>query len=295
MTMTTLATDASAKAALAGKTIAVPEGRQLVKFARMLKEQGATTVEVPAVRIVDTTDAAPVEAWLDRLVRGSLDDLVLFTGEGLARLLGFAERGGRREQVVTALGKVRTFTRGPKPAAVLHGLGLHPHVAARVPTTEGLMQALSSEDLAGRNVGLQLYGQQASPALVALIESKGGQVATVAPYVYVDGVDDTAGHELVAKLGSGQIDAIAFTSSIQIKTLFEWAERHRLAGELADGLSRTQIASVGPACSAALAAYGVRVDIAPTKSFFLRPLIEALASGLAPDLPVANLETRPTD
>jgi uroporphyrinogen-III synthase len=44
------------------------------------------------IAIRDVPDTAPVEAWLRRFADGTCDDLVLMTGEGLRRLLGFARR-----------------------------------------------------------------------------------------------------------------------------------------------------------------------------------------------------------
>jgi uroporphyrinogen-III synthase len=265
---------------LSGKTVAVPEGRQLAKFVRMLKDQGADTVEVPLVRIEDVSDPVPIEVWLDRMIAGLFDDFILLTGEGLVRLLGFAERGGRREGFIAALKSMRTITRGPKPAAALHALGLHPGLAAKVPTADGVRESLSREHLAGRQIAVQLYGQETLPALIEFLERQGGVVSTVAPYTYVDGIEDAVGVSFVKKLTRGEIDAIAFTSGIQIKTLFDWAARHGLSDELATGLRRTAVASVGPACTATLAQYGVDVEIAPSRSFFMRPLVEALSSGL---------------
>src|SRR6185437_16224453 len=113
----------SAEKPLAGRRILVPESRELDLFARMLEERGAEAVRCPLVTIHDVEDPAPVEAWLKRLGAEAFDDLILLTGEGLRRLLGVARRGGMERQVVAALGKLRTITRGPKPARVLRELG----------------------------------------------------------------------------------------------------------------------------------------------------------------------------
>src|SRR6266542_3411131 len=102
---------------LVGKTVAVPETRELERLIRLLREQGATPLAYPLVGIRDAADAAPIEAWLRILVDGGMDDLVLLTGEGVRRLAGFAERMGLFEPFVHELARVRTITRGPKPAA----------------------------------------------------------------------------------------------------------------------------------------------------------------------------------
>src|ERR1700693_4566457 len=69
--------------------------------------------------ILDAADSTPVEAWLQRLMCGEFDDLILLTGEGLRRLLALGERLGTRSEVVAAISRLRTIVRGPKPARVL--------------------------------------------------------------------------------------------------------------------------------------------------------------------------------
>src|SRR5437899_11634634 len=98
--------------ALANRTVALAEGRQLEELAQMLEREGATALRCPMVSILDAPDAEPVLAWLRELIAGRLDYVILMTGEALRRLLGFAERAGLREQVIAALGKTRTVTRG---------------------------------------------------------------------------------------------------------------------------------------------------------------------------------------
>ena len=77
---------------LSGRRIVVPETRELGQLVRMLEELGADTVPCPMIAIRDAPDREPVEAWLRRFADGRCDDLVLMTGEGLRRLLGFARR-----------------------------------------------------------------------------------------------------------------------------------------------------------------------------------------------------------
>ena len=77
---------------LSGRRIVVPETRELGQLVRMLEEHGAEAIPCPTIAIRDAPDAEPVEAWLRWFVKGTCDDLVLMTGEGLRRLLGFARR-----------------------------------------------------------------------------------------------------------------------------------------------------------------------------------------------------------
>jgi uroporphyrinogen-III synthase len=93
---------------LSGRRIVVPETRELGQLVRMLEELGADTVPCPMIAIRDAPDAAPVEAWLRRFADGTCDDLVLMTGEGLRRLLGFARDG--------ALARSRSSEASKRPA-----------------------------------------------------------------------------------------------------------------------------------------------------------------------------------
>src|SRR5262245_64221390 len=93
---------------LEGRTTALAEGRQLEELAQMLEKEGATALRCPMVSILDAPDEASVQAWLQELTAGRFDYVILLTGEGLRRLLGFAERLQQRDAVIAAVGKART-------------------------------------------------------------------------------------------------------------------------------------------------------------------------------------------
>src|SRR5438270_5855666 len=101
--------DKHATGPLAGRRIALPETRELDRLARMFEEQGAEALRCPLVAIRDAPDAAPVREWL---MRFPFDDLVLFTGEGLRRLHGFAERFGLEPAFLDALRAARKIRPG---------------------------------------------------------------------------------------------------------------------------------------------------------------------------------------
>src|SRR5437588_2465426 len=115
---------------LEGRTVALAEGRQLEELAEMLAKEGATPFRCPLVSVLDAPDPAPVVAWLRELAADRFAFVVLMTGEGLRRLLGFAERERLRDTVVAALGRTKTITRGPKPGRALREIGLGPTLVA---------------------------------------------------------------------------------------------------------------------------------------------------------------------
>ncbi len=78
---------------LEGKAIALAEGRQLEELAAMLEKEGASILRCPLLSILDAPDAEPVVNWLKELIAGKFAYVILLTGEGLRRLIGFADRG----------------------------------------------------------------------------------------------------------------------------------------------------------------------------------------------------------
>jgi uroporphyrinogen-III synthase len=260
---------------LHGLTFLVPESRELDLFAGMLEEEGADAIRCPLVAILDVEDAAPVEAWLKRLVAGEFDDLVLFTGEGLRRLLAHAERLGHREKAIAALSRLRTIVRGPKPVRVLREIGLNPGVSAATPTSQGVIQKLSALDLKGRTVGVQLYPGE-SGELADFLTAAGAEVAAVTPYRYASQIESDAVESAIRKMAAGEIDVVAFTSSPQVQRLIEVARARGIEDELRRGLARACIAAVGPVVAASIEALGATVSVQP-KSFHLKPLIAAIA------------------
>jgi uroporphyrinogen-III synthase len=263
---------------LSGRTIAVPEGRELEVFASMLERRGACVVRCPLVAIRDAPDPAPVLAFARALTAGAFDDLILTTGEGLRRILRCIDmhEPALRAGFIESLGRVRRITRGPKPAKALRELGLRSDIAADPPTTPGIIAALSFLDLTTRRIGVQLYGTEPNTPLIDFLRARTAAVHTVWPYVYADDVDDAAVQELLAQLKDGKVDAIAFTSTPQVERLFAAATPQQVSR----ALSRTLVAAVGPVVAETLERHGVRAALMPQESFFLKPLTSALEAAL---------------
>jgi uroporphyrinogen-III synthase len=266
---------------LNGYRILILETREEAQFSRLLADQGAEVLQCPMFTIRDAPDSAPVEAWIRRFIARPCDDMVLMTGEGLRRLVKVVRRLGLEQEFVAALGKARKFTRGPKPGRALREIGLEPQVTTEKPTSEGVAGMLSRIDLAGHRLGLQLYPDKDHGALIGAIEAQGAEVDTVLPYVYDAQAADANIVTAIDEMARGRVDAIALTSSGQVRRLVEVAQVHGCEARLREGLARTPIASVGPVVSNELRSQGLRADISPANdAFFMKPLISAMAASL---------------
>jgi uroporphyrinogen-III synthase len=213
-----------------------------------------------------------------RLADGGFDDFVLITGEGLTRILGCIDKHdpALRARFVEGLAKLRTITRGPKPARALRALGLKPGIEAAEPTTAGVIQALSSQELGRRRVAVQLYGNDPNLTLMRFLREREADITTVAPYVYGNAADDATVQALLERMAAGDVDAIAFTSKLQIERLMT----QHPTPLVRRALSRTLIAAVGPIVAEAIRSYGFEVSSSPEHSWFMKPLVVALGEAL---------------
>jgi uroporphyrinogen-III synthase len=266
---------------LSGRVVALAEHRQLEELATLLEKEGATTLRCPLVAMLDAADPVPVVAWLRDLIAGRFDYVVLMTGEGVRRLLGFAEREGLRDEYVAALGRAQTVTRGPKPGRALKELGLAPWQVAEAPTTDGVIATLRRLDLSGKTVGVQWYAEPV-PALVQFLADAGATLAAVRPYTYAPDTDADRVADLIAAMDAGTVDLLVITSSPQVDRLFAVADERKLGDALRRGLGRTRVAAVGPVAAAGLRQYGAQVDICPEQGFVMKNLVQHIKRDLGP-------------
>jgi uroporphyrinogen-III synthase len=261
---------------LEGKVVAVPEARQVDVLANLLERRGAAVLRCPLVGIEDSADEPAVVAWIDRLDSTPASLVVFYTGEGVQRLAGFAQRAGRAAAFVAALARTPKLTRGPKPKRALKKLGLEAEYAATEPTTAGLIETAKSIEAPLARVAIQLYSRDQDRELVDHFLARGADVDAVAPYTYASAADDERVAALMSEMAAGRVDAIAFTSKAQVQRLLGLARKRRLEPLLRAALSTTKIAAVGPVVAAELAAAGIRVDTVPQESYSMKPLVTSV-------------------
>jgi len=274
---------------LTGYRILILETREEAQFSRLLQEQGADVMQCPMFTINDAPDPAPIEAWIKRFIEQPCDDLVLMTGEGLRRLLKVVRRLDVEKPFITALSGARKFARGPKPVRALREVGLEAQVITEKPTSEGIAETLGKLDLKGHRLGLQLYPEKDHTTLIDFITARGASVDTVLPYVYDARAAEGNIVTAIEEMAAGRVDAIALTSSGQVRRLVDTARAKGLETQLHKALATTPVASVGPVVSDELKAFGFKTDIVPDNdAFFMRPLISAMATELTKAQPRAR-------
>ena len=263
---------------LTGRTVAVPETRELEVFAT-LQRRGARVLRCPLVAIRDAPEPAAVLEFAAQLAAGQFDDLILTTGEGLRRILGCLEqhRPALREPFVAALARVRKITRGPKPARALREA--RPQARSRRRATDHgghyrEPRERGVERPAHRRTALRVRTQPAAGRFPRRRRSASEHGRPLR-------LRRCRGHDasvraLIERLGTGGVDAIAFTSTPQVERLFAVGPDT----EVRQALQRTLVAAVGPVVAEALRRHGVEARLMPEESFFLKLLTAALEAAL---------------
>lgn len=269
-----------ASQSLIGKVVAVPENRRLDLLSKMLQKRGAKVIAVPMVAILDAPDSRPVLDWIKSFIHQPPDMFILLTGEGLRRLVKLAEDNALKSDFISALGKVDKLCRGPKPNQALREIGLNRQIDALVPTTDGVIDRLNEMPISGKRIAVQLYGEEPNLKLINYLEKAGGLVNTVAPYVYANKLDDEKIIDLIWAMHNDEIDVIAFSSQPQVNRLFKLAKTYQLEAELSIGLGNCHVAAIGPVVNEVLASKGVKVDIIPQRTFFMKPFVTSIANFL---------------
>ena len=258
------------------KKIAVLESRFGEHLASLLEKRGGIAFRAPALAEEPDLDpvaiAKMIEDWTTRPIK-----LAIFqTGVGTRALFDAADRLGVANKLLGLLAQCIVAVRGPKPTAVLRGRNVRIDLSARDPyTTVEVLEAIRGMNLSGERVLVQRYGES-NLGLEDGLEACGADVIEVPTYRWALPADTGPLRRLLDALGQGQIDAAVFTSASQVRNLFVVAEQRGGADQLRRELNAVVVASIGPVCSHALEAAGVRVSLeaSPPK---LGPLVEMLS------------------
>jgi uroporphyrinogen-III synthase len=262
---------------LQGKRIALLEARMSGELSSMVERLGGRPYSVPAVRETPLDQPEETARFVDGLCTGRFDIVVFMTGVGATALLREAERFGRLDGALAALRRATTVCRGPKPVAVLRRNDVQVNATAAEPhTTAELLESLDAVGVKGRTLALVHYGERNETAADGM-KRRGAVVDELCLYEWRLPDDVAPLERLVGEIIEGTIDALAVTSQIQIRHVFQIADKLGKSEALADALSRkVVVAAVGPVCAAALRSHGVVPHVQPSHPK-MGPMLLALA------------------
>jgi uroporphyrinogen-III synthase len=254
------------------------EARRASELAALVQTYGGVPRHAPALREEPSQDPMATAAFVDRLVADPPTLVVFQTGVGARALFAAVDEIGRSGELRALLAAATVAVRGPKPTAVLRELDVRVDRRAAEPyTTAELLDTIADVQIADRAVAVQHYGEP-NAELVASLRSRGARVVEAEPYHWSLPADLAPLEALLRDLPNGGVDAVVVTSQVQVRHLFQVAERLGLRADLPAVLAaRTVVAAVGPVAARALRDHGVRVDLEPSHPK-MGPLVRELAS-----------------
>ena len=262
------------------KVVAILETRAGAHLAELVVRRGGTPLLAPALEEVPDIDPQAVQSLLAQWRVQPFKICIFQTGVGTRALFAATDAANLSAELQERLAASTVVVRGPKPVGELSARGIRIDIRAPSPfTTERVLDALAHVPVAGASVLVQRYGET-NQALAAGLRSRGATVQEIATYRWALPADTQPLLKLLDELARGRVDAVIFTSAVQIHNLHSMAEKAGGAADLAKNLSRSIVASIGPVCSRALRHHGVEptVEASPPK---LGALMAALDKALA--------------
>ena len=246
----------------AGLRVLSLESRRADLMEELIRRHGGVPFVAPSVKEVPFEQHEEAYRWAERLFAGEFDLIILMTGAGLAFLRDVLAGRYPPERFADALRRLTVVSRGPKPVAVLHEMGVAANVTVPEPNTwREIVPVLAARR--ERRIALQEYGR-ANPEFLAALRHLGAEVSTIAIYRWALPDDSGPLREAVRRIAGRECDVVLFTTSIQLTHLLEVAAHMDLAAEVRRALqSHLVIGSVGPVMNATLRDSGFTPDIEP--------------------------------
>ncbi|MGH9237114.1 MAG: uroporphyrinogen-III synthase [Vicinamibacterales bacterium] len=271
-----------------GLRVLVLESRRARELGLIVTSYGGEPLVAPSMREVPIESNAEAVRFIDDLIAGEFDVVILLTGVGSRVLLDIVQRvQGTRKRLIEALKDTVVVCRGPKPLAVMREIDVPVFLTAPEPNTwRELLAALderkSELSLDGLNVAVQEYGAS-NPDLLAGLESRGARVTPVPVYQWALPDDVEPLRKAARAVADGALDVVLFTTATQAVHLMKVAEELGLADRVLAGLRRMVVGSIGPTTSEELRQRGIPIDLEsshPKMGFLVREAAERAADAL---------------
>ncbi len=262
------------------QVVAILETRTGEHLAGLIARRGGVPMLAPALNEVPEIEPQTVIDLLEKWRREPYDMVIFQTGVGTRALFKATDALGSSAGMLELLARAVVVVRGPKPLGELQSRQVRIDIKAPSPfTTETVLATIAGIELRDKRVLVQRYGAANEPLRQALA-ARGATVDDIATYRWALPDDVRPLVRLLEALAEASVDAVVFTSAVQIHHLHAVALEHGHADRLTGYLTGPVIASIGPVCTRALAIYGITptFEADPPK---LGPLVAGLDAALA--------------
>jgi uroporphyrinogen-III synthase len=220
--------------------------------------------------------------FAEKLLDGEVQGVLFLTGVGARYLLETLEARYQREVILEALRGAFIIVRGPKPLRVMNEWKVPVSIAVPEPNTwRDILKAVDERGgaaLRGKMLALQEYGIRNEP-LIQGLEERGVRVLRVPVYRWALPDDIAPLQDALRRIVEKRADIALFTSATQADHVMKVAEGMGMKDRVREAFQGIIVASIGPICSEALRAHGIRVDFEP-KTPKMGPLVAGLADNI---------------
>jgi uroporphyrinogen-III synthase len=238
------------------------ESRRAAEMAELIRLNGGDPFVAPALIEVPLEHNEKAFDFADRLYNAQFDMIIFLTGVGarlLDRVLSTRDPAARFRD---ALRKITVVARGPKPMAVLREWSVPVALAIPEPNTwREILTALRTRP--EKSIAIQEYGRSNTELLEGLVE-QGRTVSPVEIYQWKLPADTAPLADGIARLLASNVDAVLFTTSIQLEHLLQFAQEQGRREAVVNSLKQVYIASIGPTTTECLKAEGLVPAMEPS-------------------------------
>ncbi len=246
--------------ALANKKIVICASRKIEEMSSLIAKQGGIPISRPAQGTIFFNEE--LKQQLHQIVNEKNDWFIFTTGIGVETLMKTADEWGMKESLLEAIRQAHVAVRGYKTMNVLRTYGVSPNITADDGTTQGLICALEGVGWKNKNVVVQLYGDSI-PSLQQFLVKQGALYKEVWPYLHTPPTSDVM-KQLVEEIISRSVQAVCFTSAIQVRFFFSFVNKWGNLQEVKQAFAEDVVAvAVGKVTKEALHEEGIVRVIAP--------------------------------
>jgi uroporphyrinogen-III synthase len=277
-------------APLTGFRVAVTSARRADELCALLRRRGASVSSAAAITMVALPDDDELRAHTEALIDAPPDIVIATTGIGFRGWIAAADGWGLAKDLITALGKARVVSRGPKATGALRAAGLPEEWSPESESSRELLHYLLEGGVAGQRIAVQLHGATAEwdpfPEFLGELRNAGAEVVPIRVYRWNPPPRNGDFDQLVAGIAAKKFDAVSFTSAPAVASTLMRASEMGIENQVLTAL-RTGVHAmcVGPVTARPLVRLGVPTS-APE-----RMRLGALARHITDELPLLQART----
>ncbi|MGH3639363.1 MAG: uroporphyrinogen-III synthase [Mycobacterium sp.] len=277
-------------APLTGFRVAVTSARRAEELSTLLIRRGATVTSAAAIAMVPLPDDEELHDHTEALIASPPDVVIATTGIGFRGWTAAADGWGLAGDLITALGKARIVSRGPKATGALRAAGLPEEWSPESESSREVLQYLREGGIAGLRIAVQLHGATDDwdpfPEFLDELRAAGAEIVPIRVYRWRPAPRDGGFDALVAGIAEHRFDAVSFTSAPAVASVLMRAVEMGIEDRVLAAL-RTDVHAmcVGPVTARPLVRLGVPTS-APE-----RMRLGALARHITDELPLLQSRT----